>query len=273
MLSQTSDYFFSPFNLEGRFFWGDEPPFSPVQSPCGRIYQEKKGLNGHMLDAADFVSADKIKMDLEIDLLDFNKAPIWINKNPYNSVRIPWLKKNFPDCVIVAVIRKPQANVFSLLKKYIPHEKRGLGPENGWWGVKPDQWEKMLSRDKVVQSAKQWRAVNHQLIDHRHLIDLLVDYQAVCEKPGSLIEKILACYGIQEKINISAFPDMNDEYKTGSRLLSKNREYKNMGGDFNLSKVIDSDTEIKKLDRKDLFNIWRQCHGTWKRCLNLTSRL
>jgi len=44
----------NPFLPEGKFFWGDNPPFNPVDEPCGQLYQNHSGNNGHYLNAQDF---------------------------------------------------------------------------------------------------------------------------------------------------------------------------------------------------------------------------
>jgi hypothetical protein len=69
------------------------------------------------------------------------------NKNPYNAVRVPWLKCLFPESFIVAMVRQPVANVFSLTKRFVP-QQRGLPPEEGWWGVKPAGWRAMVRKQE-----------------------------------------------------------------------------------------------------------------------------
>ena len=138
LLLQHPKVFYSPFKLEGRAFWGDDPPFSPTASPCGVLYQKKSGQQGHHLDATDFTVEDQQLLQQRISDSEATGA-VLINKNPYNTVRIAWLKRVFPACKIVAIIRNPMANVFSLQKKHIPHEDRGLGPEDGWWGGEASQ--------------------------------------------------------------------------------------------------------------------------------------
>ena len=245
MLMACDDYFYSPFKLEGREFWGDDPPFSPVKPPCGVLYQNKKAASGHTLNACDYQQSDQQMLLAAVNRAQW-KQPIWINKNPYNSVRIGWLKSMFPDSKIVAIMRQPEA-VYSLMKKFIPHENRGMGPEQDWWGVKPEAWQSMINDNKYKQISLQWQAVNQQLIEHRADIDWLVDYTDVCRHPSVLVNQILRSYGIQAQIEIKPFPDMNHEYRTGARLLSMNRELKKMKDQFDLSGIDNPQAEIKKM--------------------------
>ena len=272
MLLACDDYFYSPFNLEGREFWGDDPPFSPVKPPCGVLYQNKKAANGHTLNASDYQMSDQQMLLDAVNCAQW-KQPIWINKNPYNSVRIGWLKSMFPGSRIVAIMRQPEANVYSLMKKFIPHENRGMGPEQGWWGVKPEAWQNMINDNKYKQISQQWQAVNQHIIKHRSDIDWLVDYTDVCRHPSVLVNKILLSYGIQAQIKIDPFPDMNHEYRTGARLLSMNRELKKMKDQFDLSGMSKPTAEIKKMPWIERLRVRKNCYQTWKQCLKHRTRL
>ena len=271
MLMACDDYFYSPFKLEGREFWGDDPPFSPVKPPCGVLYQNKKAASGHTLNACDYQQSDQQMLLAAVNRAQW-KQPIWINKNPYNSVRIGWLKSMFPDSKIVAIMRQPEA-VYSLMKKFIPHENRGMGPEQDWWGVKPEAWQSMINDNKYKQISLQWQAVNQQLIEHRADIDWLVDYTDVCRHPSVLVNQILRSYGIQAQIEIKPFPDMNHEYRTGARLLSMNRELKKMKDQFDLSGIDNPQAEIKKMPWVERWRVRKTCSPTWKQCLNQRTRL
>jgi hypothetical protein len=160
------------------------------------------------------------------------QAPIMINKNPYNTVRLPWLKSLFPESVIVGVVRSPVSNVYSLMKKYSPHQGRGLPPHEGWWGVKPRGWRELVLEEKVVQCARQWCAINEKLWKDRRFLDQIVRYHKLCENPElnlrRLFEKIDSTILAPEKVpaKIRCF---DEEYKVGSRLRSKNRYYRELG--------------------------------------------
>ncbi|MCF6301373.1 MAG: sulfotransferase [Proteobacteria bacterium] len=172
----------NPFLPEGKFFWGDDPPFSPKAAPCGHLYQKHLGQHGHALDAKDFDYSDQTLLNHRITEAKVS-TPILVNKNPYNSVRIPWLKRMFPDCKIVTITRKPQANIYSLLKKYQTHKGLGVEPEDGWWGIKPLNWQELLNNDKLIQCANQWTAINEQLYENIHQIDYLLSYSSLCNNP------------------------------------------------------------------------------------------
>ncbi len=263
LLIQQNTLFYSPFKLEGRTFWGDDPPFTPTAIPCGALYQLHKGLHGHALGSDDYRREDQtvlLKRMFEASQL----APILINKNPYNSVRIPWLKTMFPDCKIVAIIRHPLANVFSLLKKHTPHKNRGLGPESGWWGVKPKGWQNMLDDNLLAQISNQYTAVNNNMLNQREHIDLLVDYSDLCAYPETVITKVAQLYGVELYPEINPMENRNHEYKEGGRLLSLNREYTSETGEFSVTNNT-IPKELKKFSWLERFLIWRSTRHTWNR--------
>jgi hypothetical protein len=139
----------------------------------------------------------------------------------------------FPDAFIVAIIRDPRANIYSLLKKYHPDaDIVGFHPEGGWWGTKPDRWRDMVLNDKVEQCAYQWCAVNAKMLEDRTCVNLFLSYAALCADPAAAIRAIAGGAGIPASQLRLALPELNcfdREYEKGSRLRSKNRYYRELG--------------------------------------------
>ncbi len=252
----------NPFLPEGASFWGDLPPFTPVASPCGALYQKHQGLNGHALDGEDFNQADN-RLLLERIMQADIKAPLLMNKNPYNAVRTAWLKKHFPEAKIYAVIRNPVANVYSLLKKYVADNDQGVGPENGWWGIKPKSWQLLLNQDKLIQCTQQWKAVNQDLINNQNNIDHLIDYDLICTNPNAIIQMVQKEFDIQAaKADLPACKSFNNEYLRGSRLTSKNQELRK-SEKFNLVQLNEV-IEFPPLMREDIEYIQNQSNPLWE---------
>lgn len=264
-LLNEQHFFEVPFKQEGRYFWGDYPPFSPQLPPCGLLYQASGGQKGHHLSAKDIDDSICEIFLKKLQVIPDDKRDKWLNKNPYNSVRVPWLRKLFPNAYIIAIFRRPESNVFSLLKKHIPHNQRGLGPENGWWGVKPKNWTQCLTTNKIKQLALQWKYTNIELLTHHQMIDMFIDYEDLCLNPEKFVEKILAVYQVQPNIKPGLIKSMNDEYKRGSRLLSKNRNYHPGSNEF-LFNDNSENIEIKPLLWKEVFVIRKLCQYTWLQC-------
>lgn len=220
----------SIFRSEGNDFWGNEPPFSPEGEPLGTIYQRSAGEQGHEAGDGDATGAVRALLEQRLVALDSGADPI-VNKNPYLTLSLPWVRALFPDAVIVAMVRQPLANVFSLSKKHVPHSGRGLAPEEGWWGGKPAGWRELVRDDRRIQCALQWDAVNRRLLEHADQVDRVIAYDALCAAPTETLRDLhLRLHG-EEKPVLSVEPlrCLDDEFSTGSALRSKNRYYKSVG--------------------------------------------
>lgn len=261
MLMQQ-DCISNPFLPEGKFFWGDNPPFSPVDKPCGVLFQDHFGLNGHHLDGSDFRIGDRHLLNKRIEQAQV-KTPILMNKNPYNSLRVSWLKALFPQCVIISIHRNPIANIYSLLKKYVTQDNPGVAPENGWWGIKPKQWSTLLSANKLIQSTQQWSMVNQEIVNNVADIDLLLNYETLCEQPNICIQQILSTCGLyQQSAQFPPCKNLNNEYLTGSQLLSKNREL-NKSNNFSLNHLNEK-LEFPPLNKEQINEIQRFTNPVWQ---------
>lgn len=258
----------NPFKSEGNDFWGNVPPFTPTEFPAGFIYQRSKGEMGHEIAEVD--ATPDIFNVLNERLASIAKDPsIVANKNPYNTVRLPWIKRLFPDSMVVATVRRPIPNVFSLLKKHVPHEDGGLMPEEGWWGVKPGGWRKLIHENKVIQCSRQWSAVNEKLWNDRKYVDMLITYHALCASPSKIIDNIVTLVlGREFKANLN-LPPINCfdlEYKKGSRLLSKNKYFNKSG---NLITPETESVEIEPFRDEDIDIIENICGNTASRIKEL----
>ena len=214
-----------PFRGEGQEFWGNVPPFTPRGFPAGTIYQRSCGAMGHEIGEDD--ATQEIKNCLRERLAKLQlKSSLIVNKNPYNVVRIPWLRKLFPDSFIVGIVRQPVPNVYSLLKRFTRHPGYTYEPESGWWGVKPQNWRQLIEENKIIQCAHQWKAINGKLLQDKNLVDLIVSYHQVCASPVGTVEKILSLIEGKEvelSVKYPLIQCFDDEYQRGSRLLSKKR--------------------------------------------------
>lgn len=227
-LLTTSGIAHDPFRgSEGDAFWGNEPPFEPTGDPAGVLYQRHHGDRGHRLTCDDATPEAIALLHDRMAALRDAARPL-VNKNPYNAVRIPWLRSVFPDALVVAVTRAPVPNVYSLAKKHVLQET-GRPPEHGWWGVKPPGWHELVQPDKVVQSARQWAAVNRILTEDG--ADLVVGYASLCGDPEMVLRSVEAAAGLAP-VPALALPELrchDGEYRTGSRLRSKNRYFRETG--------------------------------------------
>lgn len=263
----SQDFIENPFLPEGKHFWGDNPPFEPKDKPCGEVYQKHAGKNGHFMNADDFHLVQKLLLQNRINQSKVN-TPILMNKNPYNSVRIKWLKSVFPKCKIIALYRNPVSNVYSLLKKYQNIHEQNSWLDKDWWGVKPKNWMDLISEDKLLQCCNQWNAVNQELIDNSSDLDYLWNYENICNNPNSMIMKAQNLFNLSYEINsIPKLKNFDKEYLVGSRLTSKNKELRKQS-EFDLSSLKE-DNEFPAFTRNDVDQISSICSSTYKKLSTL----
>ena len=215
----------NPFRGEGKKFWGNHPPSKPEGHPAGTLYWRYGGEAGHELGAEDALDdVVEVLHDRLAALLPDGRPAV--NHNPYNMVRLPWLRAVFPDSVIVGVARRALPNVYSIAKRFVPHPGRGRGPdEDGWWGVKPRGWRALLDQDKVIQVARQWAATNRRMLETSDHLDAFFRYEQVCSTPASVLVDIAELATGQPPRDQLSVPELrcyDDEYRTGSRLRSRN---------------------------------------------------
>jgi hypothetical protein len=218
------DEFTNPLRWEGREYWGDDPPFSPSAFPAGTFYQRDSGERGHELGAAE--ATPEVVAHLEQGL-PAEETRALVLKNPYNTVRVPWLRAAFPDAHIVGIVRRPLPNVFSLLKKHAENEHLHRSPEEGWWGVKPAGWRELADDDKLVQAARQWEAVNRRLWADRDEVDQLVLYHELCADPAAALGELTAAVlGREVEAELPELEALDSEHERGGLLESANRVFK-----------------------------------------------
>ena len=221
--------FRNPVKFEGKEVWGDDPPFAPEAFPAGTFYQREGGELGHELGVAE--ATDEVRRHLREYLEGAAKSgKKLVLKNPYNTVRVPWLRALLPNSVIVATVRRPLPNVFSLVKKHVENPHIHRGPEDGWWGVKPSGWRGLVSQDNVTQAAHQWAAVNGKLWADRTDVDLLVPYHELCADPDAFVARIgELARGEPVTGDFPQLEALDDEYERGGPLESANRVFKRTG--------------------------------------------
>jgi hypothetical protein len=215
----------NPFRGEGKKFWGNYPPSAPEGHPAGTLYWRHGGEAGHELEEEDALDDVVEVLRDRLARLESDRCLV-VNHNPYNMVRLPWLRTVFPEAVILAVARKPVPNVYSIAKRFVPHPGRGRGPdEDGWWGVKPRGWRVLIDEDKVIQIARQWAATNQRMIETSEFVDAVFRYDRVCSDPAGVLREVADHATGNPPDGELPIPELrcyDDEYRTGSRLRSKN---------------------------------------------------
>jgi Sulfotransferase family len=258
----------NPFDgVEGHAFWGNVPSHAPQAFPAGTIYASHNGDAGHEISAA--AADQRVRRVLEERLASLLvRKPAIVNKNPYHSVRLPWLKAIFPESFIVAIVRRAVPNVYSLMKKYLRQDERHRPWREGrWYGVKPREWRSMLSDDLQAQCASQWCGVMRKLWDDRGHIDLLVGYRQLCLNPDAVVHRIIREACGRESTCAGELPRLrcfDDEYRSGASFRSKNEVDR-------LSPIAPEPIELPPLSADEIGRIVARCAAV-ENCFDLLNQ-
>lgn len=258
---------------EGNAFWGNPPKFED-DGPAGRLARRADAGAGHALGAAH------AQPDVARELADrlaallaargeSAEAAYLLNKNPYNTVRIPWLKALFPRARVVATVRAPAANAFSLLKRAskVPHRLN-----DGWFGVKPPGWPQLQDASMLLQSARQWAAVNDGLLAELDRIDSLLVYDELCADPRGVLAALF------DELELARAPAADlpatiraydGEYREGAALVSKNKLMKRQDRiDLDPQPGTPHGDWLPPLSAGEADRVEAICRDTWTRLLD-----
>jgi hypothetical protein len=142
-----------------------------------------------------------LKMDEPPDTLRF------LEKTPKNALRIPFLKKVFPDALFVFLYREPLANISSLLEgwrsnRFLAYQDLPRWPYKEWHFLLPPGWEGLVDKPLAEIAACQWCAANQYILDDLTVLPetewCLVIYDDLVAKPADTIAKISRFAGFNQ---------------------------------------------------------------------------
>lgn len=116
------------------------------------------------------------------------------NKNNANSLRVPHLRRLFPDARFVHVRRDVCDTVRSVLKSRAAHR---VG-ENEWWGIAPPRFYKRRFASElervVYQTVDVERFITESLEGVGDDRSRVVPYEWFCSAPGALVDWVTGSY-------------------------------------------------------------------------------
>jgi len=90
-----------------------------------------------------------------------------LEKMPINSLRIPFLRRIFPDCRFIFLYRDPRANIGSLIDGWQYNERQvdSQHARDGIWTyLYPPGWRGLIGKPIADIAAAQWRAANQFIL-------------------------------------------------------------------------------------------------------------
>lgn len=116
-------------------------------------------------------------------------APILVEKNPRNILRIPFLRAVFPEAKFIHIVRDGRDVACSLLP--------GIGGR--WWAhERPPQWRDLFARYRgIIRCAHAWREIVHiGLDDLAHVPHLQIRYEDLVARPRDVARQLVEYLGL-----------------------------------------------------------------------------
>lgn len=123
-----------------------------------------------------------------------------VEKNPRNTLRVPFLRTVFPQARFVHVVRDGRDTAWSLLP--------GIGGDH-WSHLKPPEWRALMHQEQgLVRCALVWRAVVEiALADLDRADHLTVRYKDLVAQPRREAERVRTYLSLSRSDDYDAFCD------------------------------------------------------------------
>lgn len=132
-----------------------------------------------------------------IEIGDVNRVRL-LDKLPKNSLRIPFIKKIFPDALFIYLYRNPWHSISSMMEAWdsgkwvtYPNIRAGGKP---WSLLLPPNWQSLCSEPIVSICARQWVAANEYITSDFSEIEsdrcLTINYENLTKDPMSTVRAI-----------------------------------------------------------------------------------
>ena len=124
-------------------------------------------------------------------------AILTVEKNPRNVLRIPYIKRIFPEAKIIHIVRDGRDVACSMLP--------GIGGTE-WLHLKPPAWKNLRHEPEIVRCAKVWRdTVQIALSDLEGIPHLSVKYEALVSSPHKTALAIMKYLDLKEDQRVNEF--------------------------------------------------------------------
>lgn len=141
-----------------------------------------------------------------------------VEKCPRNSLRVPYIKKIFPEARIIHIIRDGRDVACSLLP--------GIGGTE-WRHLKPENWRELQKLPPIERCARTWlEAISIAESDLQGTDHLRVIYEDLVERPGDVAGKVLRFLGLPPSPKVAAFcRKIQDETEASYLPKGKSRQW------------------------------------------------
>jgi len=123
----------------------------------------------------------------------------FLEKTPKNSLRIPFLKKVFPQARFIFLYRDPLENISSLLEfwrsnYYLTYKEMPRWPHKEWYALLPPNWESLKNSPLAEIATYQWRMANQTILNDLSELPkneaCFVTYKDLIEQPRKTFQRL-----------------------------------------------------------------------------------
>lgn len=179
----------------------------PELQPGAPGVESNRLEGGHATQAI----ADRIMDEIRHDLRDVRNNPLpatgsvrFLEKTPKNALRIPFLKRIFPDARFIFLWRDPRENLSSIMEAWRSGRWRtynGLPGFDGPWSLLlPPGWQAMNERPLEEIAAFQWDTTHRIVLDDLARLPrdqwTVLSYVQLTTEPAATVRRICEFAGI-----------------------------------------------------------------------------
>jgi len=122
---------------------------------------------------------------------------VLVEKNPRNTLRIPFIRRIFPEAKIIHIIRDGRDVACSLVP--------GIGGTE-WMHLKPQTWKTLFHEEPIIRCALTWReVVRTALNDLIQVPHLMVKYEDLVTAPERVTADILNYLELSASLRVQEF--------------------------------------------------------------------
>jgi hypothetical protein len=174
-------------------------PGAPGGSESNRLTAREASPETIQAIRGGFAAALKDREGNALQIGDVDRIRM-LDKLPKNSLRIPFLKRVFPDALFVFLFREPRQSISSMMEAWESGQwvtyPNILAGQKRWSLLLPPGWPAMLNAPLESICAQQWTAANNCILSDLEDVDadrqLRIGYDAFTKNPFSVVEQICA---------------------------------------------------------------------------------
>lgn len=143
---------------------------------------------------------------------DRPKAIRFLEKTPKNALRIPFLKKAFPDALFIYLERDKKENISSLLEgwrslRFVAYRHLHDYTHRQWSFLLPDGWRQFQNAPLAKIATYQWQSCNETIIEDLHKLSphdwCHVSYSDLIDSPKKTLTRIAHFAELDKDSNIN----------------------------------------------------------------------